>query len=129
MGIDHALFSLGSGIFFIVMAVLMIPISAIVLGIVSGIVKTVVKSQERRYQMKLDAQNAAVGMSDRASLDLRAEIARLRDTTTEHAMSMQHAMDRLEQRVVYLERKVCEGGEAGSTYQAPPPPQQTIGLR
>lgn len=89
----------------IVMTVLLIPISAIVLGIGSAMVKTVCKSQERRLQMRLEAKNAAAGMTDSVVRDLRAEIARLRDTTTEHAMSIQHSVERLEHRVEHLERK------------------------
>lgn len=119
----HTLFGLGSGVFWIVIAVLLIPILAIVLGIIASIFKSVLKSQERRYQMRLDAQNASVGISDNAAETLRAEIGRLRDTTTEHAMSMQHSIDRLEQRLVYLERKVCESESA----QPQRPPQQRVG--
>jgi len=121
--------SVSHTVMFIVMAVLMIPISAIVLGISASIIKTVIKSQERRLQMKLDAQNAAVGISDKGALALRDEIARLRDTTTEHAMSMQNAIDRLEQRVAYLECKSTTPIDpaAPTTYQQPN--QQTIGYR
>ena len=122
----HALLNIGGGVFWIVIAILMIPISAIVLGIASGTIKTVVKSRDRRYQMRLEAQQAVVGLSDKGIQDLRDEIARLRDTTTEHAMSMQHAMDRMEQRVAYLERKTCEMPEAPQYQQ---PPQQTVGYR
>jgi len=127
--VAHMLFDIGHGAFWMIMAIFMIPITAIVLGIGSSIVKTIVKSQERRYQMRLDAQNAAVGLSDKGAQSLRDEIIRLRDTTTEHAMSMQHAIDRLEQRVAHLECKATARIDptAPTTYQQPN--QQTVGHR
>ena len=112
----------------VLMGVLLIPISAIVLGILSSIIKSILQSQERRLQMKIAAQNTVVGLSDNSVQDLRAEIARLRDTTTEHAMSMQHAMERLEQRVAFLECKTLDAsGTPASSY--PPPSQHTVGYR
>jgi hypothetical protein len=109
----------------IVIFVLMIPISAIVLGIGTSIIKTITQSQERKLQMKLEAKNAAAGMSDSVVQDLRAEIALLRDTTTQHAMSLQHSLERLEHRVEFLERKTSGIPE---TMSEPPKVQQRIGL-
>ena len=84
---------------------LMIPISAVVLGIGSDVVKRVIKSQERRLEIRLRAQQGQNEDVTRQVEALRAEIASLRDTSTEFDMSLEHAVERLEERVGRMETK------------------------
>lgn len=86
---------------------LMIPISAIVLGVGGGIIQSVLKSQERRMEMRLRAQQ---GQNDTVihQLDaIRAEIASLRDTTTQYDLTNDHVVQRLEERLSRLETRTA----------------------
>jgi len=86
---------------------LMIPISAIVLGVGGGIVQSILKSQERRLEMRLQAQQGQNEDVTRQLDALRAEIAGLRDTSTQFDMSLEHSVGRLEERVSRVETKVA----------------------
>lgn len=92
-------------IFDIVVLVLMIPLSAIVLGIGSGIVQIVLKSSERRMELRLKAQKGQSGDVTRQLEALRAEIAALRDTTTQYDMTNDQIVQRLEERLSRIEIK------------------------
>ncbi|MGI4789373.1 MAG: hypothetical protein ACRYFS_11060 [Janthinobacterium lividum] len=83
----------------------MIPISAIVLGIGSGIVQSVLKSQERRMELRLKAQTGQNEDTVRQLEALRAEIAALRDTTTQYDMTNDHIVQRLEERLSRIESR------------------------
>lgn len=85
--------------------VFMVPITAIVLGIGSGIVQSVLKSQERRLEMRLQAQQSQNEDVTRQLGTLRAEIAALRDTSTQFDMSVEHSVQRLEERLSRIEAK------------------------
>jgi hypothetical protein len=82
-----------------------IPLTAIVLGIGKGIVETITQSFERIQVAKLQSAGPVAGVSEDSLSQIREEMARLRDTTTQHAISLQHAVERLEQRVEFMERK------------------------
>ena len=82
---------------------LMIPISAIVLGVGSGIVQSILKSQERRMELRLKAQKGQNGDVVKQFEALRAEIAALRDTTTQYDMTNDQIVQRLEERLSRLE--------------------------
>lgn len=104
---------------------LMIPISAIVLGVGGNIVQSILKSQERRMEMRLQAQQ---GQNEDVTLQLealRAEIASLRDTSTQFDMSLEHAVQRLEEKVIRLEAK----GQGPVIPPAVPGETQRVGLR
>lgn len=76
-----------------------IPISAIIFGIGSGIVKSVLKSQEKRLEMRLNAQQGKNEDVTRQLQALRKEIADLRDTSTQFDLSLENAVQRLAERV------------------------------
>lgn len=92
-------------IFDIVVLVLMIPLSAIVLGIGSGIVQLVLKSSERRLELRLKLQKGQGGDVVKQIEALRAEIAALRDTTTQYDMTNDQIVQRLEERLSRIEIK------------------------
>lgn len=108
--------------------VFMIPITAIVLGIGSGIVQSILKSQERRLELRLQAQQGKNEDVTRQIEALRAEIAGLRDTSTQFDMSLEHSVERLEERVGRIETKM-----PSSTVHPASPSQpeevQRVGLR
>lgn len=87
----------------IAMFALMIPITAIVLGVGGGIVQSILKSQERRLQLRLQAQQGQNEDVTRQLDALRAEVVALRDTSTQFDMSLEHSVERLEERVGRVE--------------------------
>ncbi len=90
----------------IAMFAMMIPITAIVLGVGGGIVRSILKSQERRLELRLQAQQGKNEDVTRQLEAMRAEIAGLRDTSTQFDMSLQQSVDRLESRVGRAETRV-----------------------
>ena len=86
---------------------LMIPLSAIVLGIGSSIVQSILKSQERRMELRLKAQKGQNGEVVKQLEALRAEIAALRDTTTQYDMTNDQIVHRLEERLSRIEIKTA----------------------
>ena len=94
-------------VFDIVVLVLLIPLSAIVLGIGSGIVQLVLKSSERRMELRLKAQKGQNADIVKQIEALRAEIAALRDTTTQYDMTNDHVVQRLEERLSRIEIKTA----------------------
>ena len=102
-----------------------IPIIAIVLGIGKGIVNSVLQTYERVNMAKLQMRQSSVGPSDGQLSRLSAEIAQLRDTTTQHAISLQHSVERLERRVDFIETKTMMLSSAEPP--AASPPLQVVG--
>jgi predicted nucleic acid-binding Zn-ribbon protein len=84
---------------------LMIPIVAIVLGVGGGIVQSILKSQERRLELRLQSQQGTNEEVTTQLKALRAEIAGLRDTSTQFDMSLEHSVQRLEERLGRIESK------------------------
>ncbi len=103
---------------------LMIPISAIVLGIGADTVKRILQSQEKRLEMRLRLQQGQSDEVTRQLEALRAEIAGLRDTSTQFDMSLEHTVQRLEERVNRMETKNAPPSRA----QTMPEEVQRIGL-
>jgi hypothetical protein len=92
-----------------------IPVSAIVLGIGTGLVKIILESAEKRLEMRLRLQQGAdSGVKDQIDA-LRAEIAGLRDTSTQFDMSLQHSLEGLSERM----RAVEQGRRPYATASAP----------
>lgn len=100
----------------------LIPISAIVLGIGAGIVKTITNSQEKRLEMRLRLQQGQSDAVTQQIAALRAEIAALRDTSTQFDVSLEQSVQRLEDRLSRLETK-------STTTPAHDEPTQRVGLR
>ena len=101
-----------------------IPISAIVLGIGAGIVKTITGSQERRMEMRLRLQQGQSDAVTQQIAALRAEIAALRDTSTQFDVSLEQTVQRLEDRLGRLETK-----SAVQSVAAHDEPTQRVGTR
>ncbi len=104
---------------------MMIPITAIVLGVGGGIVQSILKSQERRMEMRLQAQQGRDEDVTRQLEALRAEVAGLRDTSTQFDMSLEHSVERLEERVGRIETKTAPRPATISQ----PEESQPLGLR
>jgi len=78
--------------------------------IVKGIVRIITEADIRKQQFRFNSPpQTAVAPSSSEIQQLRAEIVQLRETTTQHAMSLQHAVERLDRRVEFLERKSIDG--------------------
>ena len=103
-----------------------IPVVAIVLGIGSGIIKNITSTYERIQMAKLEAARTNVRAVDEDNGSLRDEIAKLRDTSTQHAISLQHSVERLEQRVDFLEKKVSAATTSVEA-SVEPSPLQIVG--
>ena len=106
---------------------IMVPISAIVLGIGSGIVQSVLKSQERRIELRLKAQKGQNGDVAKQLEAMRAEIAALRDTTTQYDLTNDQIVQRLEERLSRIEIKTA--GQSARSYSEQPSeePRQRVG--
>jgi len=106
--------------------VFLIPILAIVLGIGAGIVKTIMGTLERIQMAKLELARTNVRAVDGGNESLRDEIAKLRDTSTQHAISLQQSVERLEQRVDFLEKRVSAASMSVDA-SVEPTPLQIVG--
>lgn len=84
-----------------------IPIIAVGGWIIPVTVKSITKSQERRLAMRLQAQQGTNDETARQIAALRAEVAALRDTSTQFDMSLENAVHRLEGRVDRMETKAA----------------------
>ena len=98
---------MGHMVFDIIVLVLLIPLSAIVLGIGSGIVQLLLKSSERRLEIRLKLQKGQSGDVGKQIAALKAEIAALRDTTTQYDMTNDQIVQRLEERLSRIEIKTA----------------------
>jgi hypothetical protein len=105
--------------------VFFIPISAIVLGIGAGIIKTITNSQERRLEMRLRLQQGQSSDVMGQIAALRQEIIALRDTSTQFDVSLEHTVQRLDERLGRLETKAIIPSTTSTIDEAP----QRIGSR
>lgn len=81
-------------------------LAAVVFIFGRGTVFAMLQTWERVHMAKLQARGpAGAPMPPEHLTQLHEEFARLRDTTTQHSISMQHSMERLERRVEFLEQK------------------------
>ncbi len=79
------------------------------LAIGGGIVKSILASQEKRLEMRLRAQQGQNEEVQQQIAGLHAEVAALRDTSTEFDVSLDTSVQRLEERVGRLETKTAVG--------------------
>lgn len=86
---------------------LMIPISAIVLGIGASVVQSILKSQERRLTLRLKAEKGRNADLVKQLEAVRAEIAALRDTTTQYDLTNDQIVQRLEERLSRVETRTA----------------------
>jgi len=71
----------------------------------------------RKQELRNAVQGQSAGVSSSEIHALRDEIARLRETTTQHALSLQHSVERLDHRVEFMERKSIDTAPPTSTQQ------------
>ena len=96
-----------------------------ILAIGGSIIQSILKSQERRMEMRLNAQQGKNEDVTHQIDGLRAEVAGLRDTSTQFDMSLEHSVERLEERVGRIETKAAP---RPTTYPQPEE-SQLLGLR
>lgn len=78
-----------------------------IVAISGGIIKSILASQEKRLKMRLKMQQGENDEFKKQIADLRAEIAALRDTSTQFDLSLDNSVQRLESRVGHLETKAA----------------------
>jgi len=81
----------------------MVPIVAIVGGLATAIIKSLITSSERRMQMRMMTQQGVDEATRQQIEALKLEVAQLRDTTTQFALSLEQTVTRLDQRVGHIE--------------------------
>jgi len=82
---------------------LAIPIVAICGGIIVAIVKIISRALTRRHEIELTLKQTQTVTSDVVLNSLREEIAAFKDLSTKYDMSVEHMLQRLEQRIARLE--------------------------
>lgn len=88
---------------FIIGAVFLIPIVAIIGGLGTGVIKMLFSHLERKAEIRTQTLQAG-DSSLRSEIEaLRSELARLRDTSTQYDISIQHTLEELNTRVATLE--------------------------
>jgi hypothetical protein len=92
--------------------ILAVPLSAIILGIGGNIIGNVLQSRERQLKLRLRADARHARFTPSTSLHkeletLRAEIAALRDTTTQYDLTNDHIVQRIEERLSRLETRLA----------------------
>ena len=75
---------------------------------VRSILRTVTEAGIRKAQMSNDTMSQMNASSSAEIQKLRDEISQLRETTTQHALSLQHSVERLDHRVEFIERTALQ---------------------
>lgn len=86
---------------------LMIPILAVSGWIIPVTVKSILKSQERRLELQMQAQQGQNEAAAQQIAALRQEVAALRDTSTQFDLSLEHSVQRVEERLGRVETKTA----------------------
>jgi TolA-binding protein len=89
----------------VLQTVLVLPALAIVGLITAGIIKTVLKFTERKAEIQAQASGAGNDSLRTEMEALRQEVARLRDTSTQYDISIQHSLEDMQRRLEFLENK------------------------
>ena len=92
--------------------ILAVPLSAIILGIGGNIIGNVLQSRERQMKLRLRAEARHARSAPPTDLHkeleaLRAEVASLRDTTTQYDMTNDHIVQRIEERLSRMETRLA----------------------
>jgi hypothetical protein len=85
--------------------------------IVKGVMRVIADTELRKTEMRTATQAQAASLSNSDIEKLRAEISQLRETTTQHALSLQHSMERLDHRVEFIERTALQPRNGVDTTQ------------
>lgn len=95
----------------------LVPLAFVILVFGGGIIQRVLSTWEKRMEMQAQRQQ---GQNDAVTQQLaavRAELAALRDTSTQFDMSVEQSIQRLEERVGRMESKA-------PAYVTPPPSEE-----
>ncbi len=87
-------------------------------------VKSVLRSQERRLELQMQAQQGQNDAAAQQIATLRQEVAALRDTSTQFDVSLEHSVQRLEERMGRVETKAAAAQAARPSF----PAEQQVGL-
>lgn len=87
-------------------------------------VKSILKSQERRLELQMQAQQGQNDAAAQQIAALRQEVAALRDTSTQFDVSLEHNVQRLEERMERVETKAAAQAARPASFA-----EQQIGLR
>lgn len=99
----------------IVQAVMIVPVVAIIGGIAAGVIKMILRHEEQRERMRFQSTGAG-NEAWRAEIEtLRQELSRLRDTSTQYDVSIQHTLEDLQQRMERLEARRAVGGMSSAS--------------
>ena len=96
----------------IIELVLSVPLTAIILGVGGNIIGNILQSRERQLKLRLRAEVHRTRSGPSTTLQkemeaLRAEIAALRDTTTQYDMTNDHIVQRIEERLGRVETRLA----------------------
>jgi hypothetical protein len=103
---------------------LFIPVIAILGAFGTSIIKTIIRSAERRHEMSLAARTNPIQSSNSELSALRSELTAYKDASTQYDVSLDHVLQRIEQRLDRLERmaNINEASRAGITDMDARPP-------
>ena len=85
--------------------VLSIPIIAIIGGIIASVIKRIIEFKEKQLEMQAGMGRGANQDLLRQIEELRQEVSQLRDTSTSYDLTIDHQIQRVEQRLEFLEGK------------------------
>lgn len=89
----------------IVQFVMLVPICAILGGITAGVIKMILAHQVERTRINAQAGNTGNDTLRSEIEALRQELGRLRDTSTQYDISIQHTLEDMQQRLKRLESR------------------------
>ncbi|MBV9849741.1 MAG: hypothetical protein JO250_08735 [Armatimonadetes bacterium] len=90
-----------------------------------GIIRSVLHSWERRMELQAQRQQGQNDAVTQQLAALRAEVAGLRDTSTQFDMSLENSVQRLEERVSRIEARTAPRIVPPATEE----PSQQVGIR
>lgn len=98
------------------------------LGVIGAVIARMwFTHEERKLKIRSQSQSDAGGETLRSEFDsLRAEVARLRDTSTQYDISIQHSLEDMQNRLERLESKRAVSPAASGAQE---PVEQTAGVR
>lgn len=89
--------------------ILVIPVTAIAFGVGHEMLKSVLRHRERKLEIMASSEGAAGETIVQQIQELRDELARLRDTSTQYDISIQHTLEDLQRRMQHVENKHAAG--------------------
>jgi hydrogenase maturation factor HypF (carbamoyltransferase family) len=78
---------------------------AVVLIFGGSLLRSALSTWERRMELQMQSQQGQSDAVKQEMAALRAELAAMRDTSTQFDMSLENSIERLEQRISHMETK------------------------